>query len=324
MLGEIRIKNKSAQCVEIDIEGVIGVPEQWQFEQEQQRVATYEKFSSVIAQISKIETRSIVVNIRSTGGDVNDALLIHDTLRSLSAQITTRCYGYVASAATIIAQAASKNCREISSNALYLIHRAISSTEGNVNTLSEMVELLDQTDQRIASIYATRSGKAQETFAALMSENNGNGRWLSPSEAMEAGLADRVIESSPISNNAAEMIEQLGLPAIPEANQMIENPKKQTTMNITKRWNAMLEILGFAPAGQTPLSESNLDTIESELESRSGKIVDLQNKVVTLETENARLKAEATTTKPKEDPAPTEYKRSSNDEAYNADVTKFK
>ena len=73
----------------------------------------------------------IVVDIRSTGGDVNDALLIHDALCSLDAHITTRCYGYTASAATIIAQAASPGCREISANALYLIHTAICAAEGN-------------------------------------------------------------------------------------------------------------------------------------------------------------------------------------------------
>ena len=38
------------------------------------------------------------------------------------AEVVTRCYGYVASAATVIAQAASPGCREISSNAFYLIH----------------------------------------------------------------------------------------------------------------------------------------------------------------------------------------------------------
>ena len=53
---------------------------------------------------------------------MNDALLIHDALTALGAHITTRCYGYTASAATIIAQAASPGCREISANALYLIH----------------------------------------------------------------------------------------------------------------------------------------------------------------------------------------------------------
>lgn len=319
MSENIKITNISAEVVEIDIEGIIGMSEAEDNKTQSNQVATYDEFKARIKQIADIKKSSVVVNIRSTGGDVNDALLIHDALKALPSTITTRCYGYVASAATIIAQAASKGRREISSNALYLIHKATSSTEGNINTIVQMADLLDKTDQRIASIYATRSGKPIDNFVELMNENNGNGRWLAPKEAMEAGLVDRIIESAPISNSTTQMIERLKLPQIPT-----ETDQNQTSMKTSKRWQSILAILGFAPAQQTPLSESNLDSIESELETRSSKIADLQNKIVTLEDENARLAAKATQTKPKEDPSLAEYKRSANEEAYNNDVSKFR
>ena len=108
MKSEIQIKNSAGVC-RIEIEGTIGVPEEWQFDQPEARVATYEKFRDTVRRIAGIDAPQIVVDIRSTGGDVNDALLIHDALRSLDAHITTRCYGYTASAATIIAQAAAKS-----------------------------------------------------------------------------------------------------------------------------------------------------------------------------------------------------------------------
>ena len=106
MESEIQINNTAGVC-QIDIEGTIGVPEEWQFEEPDARVATYERFRDTLRRIAEIEAPEVVVNIRSTGGDVNDALLIHDALRQLPARVTTRCYGYTASAATIIAQAAS-------------------------------------------------------------------------------------------------------------------------------------------------------------------------------------------------------------------------
>ena len=105
MKSEIQINNTAGVC-QIDIEGTIGVPEEWQFEEPDARVATYERFRDTLRRIAEIEAPEVVVNIRSTGGDVNDALLIHDALRQLPARVTTRCYGYTASAATIIAQAA--------------------------------------------------------------------------------------------------------------------------------------------------------------------------------------------------------------------------
>ena len=124
MKSEIQINNTAGEC-HIDIEGTIGVAEEWQFDEPEERVATYERFREAVRRIGAVEAQRIVVNIRSTGGDVNDALLIHDALKQTGAHVTTRCYGYVASAATIIAQAASEGCREISANALYLIHTSV-------------------------------------------------------------------------------------------------------------------------------------------------------------------------------------------------------
>ena len=140
MKSEIQINNTAGVC-QIDIEGTIGVPEEWQFEEPDARVATYERFRDTLRRIAEIEAPEVVVNIRSTGGDVNDAPLIHDALRQLPARVTTRCYGYTASAATIIAQAASEGCRLLSANALYLIHTAICSTEGNAAEIAGKIDL---------------------------------------------------------------------------------------------------------------------------------------------------------------------------------------
>lgn len=192
MQSEINIRNMAEVCY-IDIDGTIGVPEEWQFDDPSSRVTTYEKFKDMVAKIANIESPEIVVNIRSTGGDVNDALLIHDTLRTLDAHIVTRCYGYTASAATIIAQAASEGCRQISSNALYLIHNSICAAEGNTAEMEAKADLLHKTDQRLAEVYAMRAGRTAEEFAMLMSENGGNGRWLSPEDVVAAGLADEII-----------------------------------------------------------------------------------------------------------------------------------
>lgn len=206
MESQIKISDSASLCI-IDIEGVIGLPEQSQFETPDARIATYEKFRHEVERISQIASPQVIVNIRSSGGDVNDALLIYEALVGLDAHITTRCYGYTASAATIIAQAASDGCREISSSALYLIHRSSCSTEGNAAELEAQVELLRKTDERLAAIYSARSGRESEQLVALMNENNGNGRWLSPDEAVEAGLVDCII--APESGGSKGVVERV-------------------------------------------------------------------------------------------------------------------
>ena len=167
MQSDIQITNRNDTCF-VDIEGVIGVPEEWQFDQPSSRVATYEKFRDSLDRLREIDAPEIVVNIRSTGGDVNDALLIYEALSSLDGHIVTRCYGYTASAATVIAQAASEGCREISAHALYLIHNSICTAEGNAEELATRIDLLRKTDARLAEVYAARSGRTPEEFTLLM------------------------------------------------------------------------------------------------------------------------------------------------------------
>lgn len=250
MAGKITIKNKTEESAIIDVEGVIGVPEQWQFDEPRERVATYERFKELLEEIESLDSKRVVVNIRSTGGDVNDALLMLDALKGLNAEITTRCYGYVASAATLIAQAASEGKREVSANSLYLIHKSICTAEGNSQELSRSLDLLDKSDERIAAIYAERSGKSAELYEELMAENNGSGRWLSPQEVVEYGLADKIIESAPIASNAEQAVKNLGLPPIPER-------PSNLSEKMARRWKALLELLGIVESED----EENLDGV---------------------------------------------------------------
>ena len=167
MNSTIKINNE-AEVATIDIEGTIGLTESWQFDNDESRVATYERFKECVARIADLRNAHIRVNIRSTGGDVNDAMLIYEALRATGAHVTTCCYGYTASAATIVAQAASEGCRLIAPTSLYLVHNSLCSVEGNAEELEAEVELLRQTDARIAEIYACHSGRGIEEIAALI------------------------------------------------------------------------------------------------------------------------------------------------------------
>lgn len=289
MKSDIQIRNSADVCY-IDIEGTIGVPEQWQFASPDDRVATYEKFRDAVARIAALDAPQVVVNIRSTGGDVNDALLIHDALTALDAHITTRCYGYTASAATIIAQAASPGCREISANALYLIHTAVCATEGNAAELNGKLDLLRQTDARIAAVYAARSGRPAAEFETLMAKNNGNGRWLSPEEAVAAGLADVVTDAA-------------------------GHPAPSLTRNIARGWERLLVRIGLSAGEQLPADRNVLHTEgeERELLRRSAAAV-----------RQAQQRVVPTQTRPREDPSYGDLVRTANQRAYSEDAKRLR
>ena len=203
------MSRRHSDSVVIDIEGIIGVPEEWQYEQgaSDEKVATFERFREAVRSMSEIDAAKVRVNIRSIGGNVNDALLIYETLCALDASVETHCYGYVASAATIIAQAAGEGARYVSSDSLYLIHNSTTVVDGNCADVQHTADLLGKTDDRIAAIYAMRSGRAVESFVELMGRDGGRGEWLSPEETIEAGLADRVEHVSPLKKAGRKIVD---------------------------------------------------------------------------------------------------------------------
>lgn len=288
----IKIKNE-AEVTTIDIEGTIGISEAWQFDNPESRVATYDRFKEWVAAIADIRNAHIRVNIRSTGGDVNDALLIYEALRSTGAHITTCCYGYTASAATIVAQAASEGCRLVTPTTLYLIHNSLCSVEGNAEELEAEVELLRQTDDRLAEIYATRSGRDKAAIAALMAENGGKGRWLSPAESVAEGLAD-TIEGCP---------EEIATTATP-----IAKAKRGV--------KALLETLGIDLSGKPDVA-NDINYIPHNATAAPSQS-DKQPSVIALEERQRSV--DATRIKVVEDPDLREMPRDERRRAYDNDV----
>ncbi len=305
-MENIKIQNALDLCV-IDIEGTIGVPEEWQFDDPQQRVATYEKFRTTVARIEELEAQQVVVNIRSTGGDVNDALLIYEALSSLSAQIVTRCYGYVASAATVIAQAASAGQRFISANSLYLIHNSSCSAEGNAEELTARVELLRKTDEQLSALYARHGTKAQEEYATLMASDAGKGTWLSALETIEAGLADSIIETS-----IAEVEQTQEIDEVQEGEETQGDGVSAIFKRISRR-------LGLSPKGEQQsvgLPQCGHNVLHSPQRSQ-------QDALSIIELQEGQRAMKASRTSQGEDASLSEATLSANEMAYKADVQRI-
>jgi len=302
-------QNLKNRVITVDIEGVIGLEEQTQFENHKNKIATYQKFKELIDKIPKIDECEIVVNIRSAGGVVNDAILIYEELKRLNAKITTRCYGYVASAATIIAQAATKGQREVAESALYLIHNSIGSVEGNRQELKETIDLLNVTDGTIAQIYAHRADREMSEMVELMSENGGKGRWLASKEVLEYGLADKIIAAEAKILNNVEMVGVLGLPQIPQDLIFVDN---SIIAKIHKKWSEISNL--FKNVTQT----SSKVQAEQYIFNQTKEQVDVEKMKQMIQN------SIETKTKPREDPPLDKSVMSLNGVAYREDVQQFR
>lgn len=138
--------------------------------------------------LDAITAPSIRVEINSPGGDVWDGIAIYNALRNHPARVTTRVDGIAASIASVIAQAG--DTRIMVTGSQMMIHNAWGMTVGDRTDHTDMAAVLEQQDEVIASIYASRSGLPAEGFRALMDAET----WMTADAAVDAGLADEVLE----------------------------------------------------------------------------------------------------------------------------------
>jgi ATP-dependent protease ClpP protease subunit len=335
----------SADKAVIDIEGIIGVPEWWQFDNEEDKISTYNKFKDKINEIKSIKAKEIEVNIRSLGGNVNDALLIHDTLKSLDAKIITNAFGFTASAATTIHQAADKGNRRMSENGLYLIHKTQNEVSGTIYDMKTAINDMEKVESVIAGIYASNATNEEynsDFYLSVMDRNNGEGEWLTADEALQLELIDT--KSNPSQMNNMTDISNYHLPSIPE-NKIINKTKQ---MKIKEAWGSILNFLKVEKDSE--ITENQIESLNAGLTNQATEIANLtasltdkdillskkdatitekdteignlKTTVTNLTSERDQLKADMTKTKEREDPA-EHGEKTGNQKAYEEDAKNF-
>ena len=133
----------------------------------------------------------VTLRISSPGGSVFGAQAMVAAMRAHSAPITAQIDSLAASAASVIAA----ECAEcvMAPGSMIMIHKAWGLTIGNADDHASASELLSKIDGQIAATYARRAGdEDKEKYLALMAAET----WFDADEAVEAGLADKVIEEN--------------------------------------------------------------------------------------------------------------------------------
>ena len=142
---------------------------------------------SFLQDLSAVSSGQIDVRINCKGGDVFDGIAIFNALRQHPASVTTKVDSLAASIASVIAQAGDE--RVMVQHSQMMIHDAHGVCIGGSGDMASMGALLERQSDLIADLYASRSGGSASEFRALMSAET----WLTADEAVEAGLADRVV-----------------------------------------------------------------------------------------------------------------------------------
>lgn len=153
---------------------------------------TFEKFKNDLNMMDD----KIVINIKSMGGNLFEALAIYDHIRSLKNKVVTKIVGSSASAATIISLAGDK--RYITENSRYLIHKPMLSAMGNSDDFEQVLNTLKDLDKQVVDLYVKRTKLSTEEVLQLMKEE----KFISAEEAIEKGFIDDYVQDKNFVNNS--------------------------------------------------------------------------------------------------------------------------
>jgi ATP-dependent protease ClpP protease subunit len=157
-----------------------------------------------VRQLHALDVTGIDLHVNSPGGYVFDGIAIYSALKNHKASVTTYVDGLAASAASFIAMAGDEIV--IEKPARMMIHDAQGIGIGNAADMREYADLLDETSDTIAAIYADRAGGKPTDWRAAMLANNRSGTWYTAHTAVDAGLADRVGNDSPAPEDRASQL----------------------------------------------------------------------------------------------------------------------
>lgn len=161
-----------------------------------------------INQFKSLESQHKQINVRinSTGGDVFDGITIYNTIKNSKADIHVYVDGLAASMASVIALAGKKIF--ISRFAQLMLHKVSGNVNGDSEKLRETASLMDEVEQSISEIYATRTGLSVDEVNNKFLQR-GKDTWLNAKQALQNNLVDEIFDgfvSKPTVSNDAEQL----------------------------------------------------------------------------------------------------------------------
>jgi ATP-dependent Clp protease, protease subunit len=163
----------------------------------------------IVAQMLFLESedpdKDINLFINSPGGAVTAGLAIYDTMQFIKPDVATYVMGQACSMGSFLAQAGAKGKRFVLSEARTMIHRVSSGTPGTHGSVhvqdlqfedaKRSFEESLRVNKRLTELYVRHNtaGKKYEDLYDVMKFDT----FLSAEEAVQFGLADRIIDKRP-------------------------------------------------------------------------------------------------------------------------------
>jgi len=133
--------------------------------------------------------------INSPGGSITAGLAIYDTMQFLRCEVATYCIGQAASMAAVLLAGGKAGKRFLLASNRILLHQPMISGQliGPATDLEIEAKEILRLRARLYEILARHTGQTTEKVEKDCDRN----LWLDAAEAIEYGLADRILQKAP-------------------------------------------------------------------------------------------------------------------------------
>jgi len=151
----------------------------------------------VVAQMLFLESedpdKDIQIYINSPGGVITSGLAIYDTMQFVKNDIVTYCIGQCASMAAVLLASGTKGKRFALPNGRIMIHQPSGGARGQASDIEISFKEIQRLKNMLADILADRTGQQAKKLIKDMDRDY----FMSPKEALDYGLIDKVLTERP-------------------------------------------------------------------------------------------------------------------------------
>ncbi len=150
---------------------------------------------SLVAQLLFLEAedpeKDIQIYINSPGGSVTAGLAIYDTMQQITPDVVTICFGVAASMGAFLLSGGAKGKRLALPNSRIMIHQPLGGAQGQAVEIEIQAKEILFLKKTLNSLLAEHTGQSLEKI----NEDTERDYFLSPTEAVQYGLIDKVIKN---------------------------------------------------------------------------------------------------------------------------------
>ncbi len=150
---------------------------------------------SLVAQLLFLEAedpnKDIQIYVNSPGGSVTAGLAIYDTMQQITPDIVTICFGVAASMGAFLLSGGTKGKRLALPNSRIMIHQPLGGAQGQAVEIEIQAKEILYLKKTLNTLLSEHTGQPLEKIV----EDTERDYFLSPDEAVDYGLIDKVIKN---------------------------------------------------------------------------------------------------------------------------------